>query len=90
MILTVAVVQMVATAEVAENLAAAVLLLDRAAAQGARLVLLPENFALMGRQETDKLAIMEADGEGPIQDWLAAQARRLGLWLVGGSMPLAA
>jgi len=90
MILTVAVVQMVATAEVAENLAAAALLLDRAAAQGARLVLLPENFALMGRRETDKLAIMEADGEGPIQDWLAAQARRLGLWLVGGSMPLAA
>jgi nitrilase len=90
MILTVAVVQMVATAEVAGNLAAAALLLDRAAAQGARLVLLPENFALMGRRETDKLAIMEADGEGPIQDWLAAQARRLGLWLVGGSMPLAA
>ncbi len=57
---------------------------------GAQLVLLPENFALMGRDEKAKLAIMEMDGDGPIQSWLAAQAQRFGLWLIGGSIPLAA
>ncbi|MBU2733100.1 carbon-nitrogen hydrolase family protein [Acidithiobacillus ferridurans] len=86
----VAVVQMVSSDVVADNLARAGSLLGQAAAGGAELALLPENFALMGRDEKAKLAIMEKDGDGPIQSWLAAQAQRLGLWLVGGSMPLAA
>ena len=86
----IAVVQMVSSDVVADNLARAGSLLGQAAAGGAELVLLPENFAQMGRDEKAKLAIMERDGDGPIQSWLAAQAQRLGLWLVGGSMPLAA
>ena len=86
----VAVVQMVSSDVLAENLARAGSLLGQAAAEGARLALLPENFALMGRDEKAKLTIMEAEGDGPIQSWLAAQARRHGLWLVGGSIPLAA
>ena len=86
----VAVVQMVSSDVLAENLARAGSLLGQAAAEGARLALLPENFALMGRDEKAKLTIMEAEGDGPIQSWLAAQARRHDLWLVGGSIPLAA
>ncbi|MGC9239049.1 MAG: carbon-nitrogen hydrolase family protein [Acidithiobacillus sp.] len=83
-----AVVQLCSGAEVDSNLATAAELLREAAAQGARLALLPENFAFMGRHENDKLAIAEATGAGPIQDWLAMQARQHGLWLLGGSIPL--
>ena len=86
----VAVVQMVSSDVLADNLAHAGDLLEQAAAGGAQLALLPENFALMGHDEKAKLAVMEMDGDGPIQSWLAAQAQRLGLWLIGGSIPLAA
>jgi nitrilase len=86
----IAVVQMCSGPEVAGNLAQAGELLAQAAAQGARLAALPENFALMGRRDTDKLAIREEPGGGPIQDFLAETAARLGLWVVAGSVPLAA
>ena len=80
---TVAAVQTVSGPDVADNLAAVAARLDEAAAAGARLAVLPENFALMGRDERDKLAHAEADGDGPIQAFLAAQAKRHALWLVG-------
>ena len=85
----VAAVQMVSTHLVAENLAAAGELVARAAAQGAALVALPEYFCIMGMNERDKVAAKEADGDGPIQAFLAETARRHGVWLVGGSVPLA-
>ncbi|HEY8331963.1 MAG TPA: nitrilase-related carbon-nitrogen hydrolase, partial [Pseudomonas sp.] len=71
---TAAVVQMVSGSEVATNLASADRLIAQAAQAGARLVALPENFALLGRREQDKLAVAEADGGGPIQDFLADSA----------------
>lgn len=85
---SIAAIQMVSGPDVAENLAAAAELLAQAAAQGARLAVLPENFALMGQRETDKLAAREAEGAGPIQTFLAEQAARHRLWLVGGTIPL--
>jgi deaminated glutathione amidase len=85
----VAAVQMVSTHKVRENLAAAADLVARAAAQGAALVVLPEYFCIMGLNERDKLAAKEADGDGPIQAFLAESAARHGVWLVGGSVPLA-
>lgn len=85
---TVAAIQMVSGPDVADNLAQAGGLLAEAARRGARLAVLPENFAIMGRHETDKLAAGEADGDGPIQGFLAEQARRHGLWIVGGTVPL--
>jgi nitrilase len=57
---------------------------------GAKLVVLPENFALVGLSEQDKVKIREAEGSGPIQDFLANQAARHGVWLVGGTIPLKA
>jgi len=81
---------MVSTTRVDANLAAVQPLIAEAAAAGARLVVLPEYFCLMGRQDTDKVALCEADGTGPIQDFLAAQARAHGIWLVGGTLPLKA
>ncbi len=86
--LHVAALQMVSTPDVARNLAAAGALLQRAADQGARLLALPEYFCLLGRSDRDKLALAEAPGSGPIQDHLATAAQRLGIWLIGGTLPL--
>jgi nitrilase len=83
----VAVVQMNSTASVKENLDSARQLLTQAARQGACLAALPENFAIMGAQDSDKLAVAEAV-TGPIQEWLARTARELNLWIVGGTAPL--
>ncbi|WP_404840857.1 carbon-nitrogen hydrolase family protein [Alkalilimnicola ehrlichii] len=79
---------MVSGAVLEENLEAAARLIAQAAEAGADWVLLPENFALMGPLETDKLAIAERDGEGPIQRFLAEAAARHKLWLIGGTIPL--
>ena len=85
-----AAVQMISTPRVDENLATAGRLIAEAAAQGAQLVALPEYFPIMGLRERDKVAVREVDGQGPIQDFLGSTARRHGIWLVGGSMPLVA
>jgi len=86
----VACIQMASGPNVDANLFEAERLVGLAAARGARLVVLPENFAIMGLEETDKVAVREQDGKGPIQDFLAQQAERHGVWLVGGTVPLAA
>ncbi|MCP5195673.1 MAG: carbon-nitrogen hydrolase family protein [Gammaproteobacteria bacterium] len=79
---------MVSEPEVAANLAMAAELLAQAADRGAQLAVLPENFAVMGRRESDQLAVQEIAGAGPIQTFLAEQAARHRLWLVGGTIPL--
>jgi predicted amidohydrolase len=85
----VAAVQMVSKPDVAANLRDASALIGEAASRGARLVGLPEYFCLMG-SDTDKVAVREPDGHGPIQDFLAETAARHRIWLVGGTVPLAA
>lgn len=84
----VAVIQMTSSPDVEANLAAARGLLERARAQGAMLAALPENFAIMGRHESDKVEVAETAGEGPIQAFLGHCARELGLWIVGGTIPI--
>ena len=84
----VAVVQMVSAPAVAENLDAAGKLVAQAAGEGAKLVALPEYFCILGMRDTDKVAAKEKDGAGPIQEFLSSTARRHGVWLVGGSVPL--
>ena len=86
----IAALQMVSAADVDRNLNAAAALIARAATAGAQLVALPEYFCLMGRRDDDKLAIAETPGDGPIQRFLAEQARMHGLWIVGGTLPLRA
>ncbi|MFT4242439.1 MAG: carbon-nitrogen hydrolase family protein [Acidovorax sp.] len=83
-----AALQMVSTPRLADNLDAARALLEQAARGGAELAVLPEYFCAMGHQDTDKLAWREAEGDGPVQRFLAAAARELGLWIVGGTLPL--
>jgi len=85
----VAALQMVSAPEVAPNLEAAGRLIAAAAAAGARLVALPENFYLIGRHETDKVQAREADGKGPIQDFLTRSARTHKVWIVAGTVPIA-
>ena len=85
---TVAAVQMTSTDSVADNLERTEALLAEAAGRGARLAVLPENFALMPLASRDKTAIAEIPGQGPLQDFLAATAERHGLWIVAGSLPL--
>lgn len=70
------------------NLEVAGRLLSEAARRGAVLAALPENFAFMGLDSRDKRAIAEPDGAGKIQSFLAETARRLELWIVGGTVPL--
>jgi len=84
----VAAIQMASGPHVAANLQEAGRLIELAAATGARIVALPEYFAILGMKDTDKVAVRERDGHGPIQDFLAAQARRHRVWIVGGSVPL--
>ena len=86
----VAAVQMASGPNVAANLQEAERLIELAAATGARIVALPEYFAIMGMKDTDKVAAKERDGHGPIQSFLSAQARRHKVWIVGGSAPLEA
>lgn len=81
---------MVSTPERERNLAEAEQLIAEAAAQGAQLVLLPEYFCFMGFKDTDKIAVREPHGDGPIQRFLSDAARRHGVWVIGGTLPLVA
>ena len=86
--MSLAVVQMVSQDQVAANLQSARRLLEQAAESGARLAVLPENFAAMGCRDLVALARAEGAGEGPILPWLAQAARDLGIWIVAGTLPL--
>ena len=86
----IAALQMVSGLSLQANLDTALSLLQQAAASGAELAVLPEYFCLMGLADTDKLAFRENFGQGPIQDFLGQTARALGLWIVGGTLPLVA
>jgi deaminated glutathione amidase len=86
----VAAIQTVSGVSLQGNLDAARRLLEEAAQAGAQLAVLPENFCLMGRRDSDKLVARESFGEGPIQRFLAQAAGELGMWIAGGTLPLAA
>lgn len=88
MTMKVAALQMVSGTQLEANLARAKVLLTQAAAAGAELAALPEYFCLLGARDTDKLAIQERYGTGRVQQFLAEAARTLGLWIVGGTLPM--
>lgn len=85
---TVAAIQMVSTPDPETNCRTADRLLGEAAGQGARLALLPEYWPMMGMAESDKATIAEQPDDGPIQRFMSDAARRHGLWLIGGTLPL--
>jgi predicted amidohydrolase len=83
-----AAIQMVSAPEVSANLDAAGRLIASAAASGAKLAALPENFYIIGRHEGDKVKVREADGRGPIQDFLSALSKKHGIWILAGTVPI--
>ena len=87
---TVAAIQLASGPNLQGNLNQVARLLGDAARAGAQLIVLPENFAFMGNQETDKLALAESPGDGVIQQFLANQAREHGVWIIGGTLPMRA
>src|SRR4029078_5215180 len=86
----VAAIQMASGPVVGANLQEAGRLIELAAGTGARIVALPEYFAIMGMKDTDKVMVRERDGSGPIQAFLSEQAKRHRIWLGGGSGPMEA
>jgi deaminated glutathione amidase len=84
----VAAIQMTSGHVVADNLEVAGRLLREAKDQGAEIACLPENFAYIGLKDADKLAVAEAPGQGPIQEFLATTARSLGMWVLAGTFPM--
>ena len=86
----VAAVQMTTGLDLNTNLQDAERLVAQAASQGAGLVVLPENFAFMGKKESDLQNLRESDGDGPLQTFLGKMAQQYELWVVGGSIPMEA
>lgn len=87
--INVAAIQMISTDALDQNLALAEKLIAEAARKEAKFVTLPENFPLMGKEDNERLAIVEAYGKGPIQSFLSQQAKLHQLFLLGGTIPLA-
>lgn len=87
---SVAVLQMVSGHDLDQNLADARELLEAASEKGAAAAVLPENFAVLSTRQMLDRGMDERTPEGPIRSFLAEQARRLGLWIIGGSVPIAA
>jgi nitrilase len=88
---------MVSGEDLAANLETAARLVRFAAERGARLVLLPEYFAVLSSDETAKLRVAEPDAampeagtqpDAPIQRFLASLARDEAVWIVAGTVPL--
>jgi predicted amidohydrolase len=87
-IVKIAGIQMASGPNVAANLSEAERLIEIAVEQGAKLVVLPEYFAIMGLKDTDKVKVAEKEGSGPIQQFLSGIAKKHEIWVVGGSIPL--
>jgi nitrilase len=85
-----AAIQMASSPNVGANLLEAEKLIAEAAKAGAKLIALPENFALMGVHELDKVKVRESEGNGPIQTFLSDVSKKYAVWLVGGTIPLIA
>lgn len=86
----VAVVQMVSSSNIKNNLNALEGYCKRAADEGVALLALPENFAFMGLDERDKCKQAEVYGQGDIQQTVSRFAKHFGLWIVAGTIPLKA
>ena len=84
----VAAIQMASGPNIQANLDEAARLIENAVAQGAGLVVLPENFAIMSMTEQERVGVAEQPGKGIMQEFLAYQAKKHGIWLVGGTVPL--
>ena len=84
----VAAIQMCSSHIVDENLQTASRLIKEASINNAKLVVLPEMFAIMGLTSNDKVTVKESLGKGKIQSFLSEQAKNNQIWIVGGTIPI--
>jgi len=84
----IAAIQMVSVANIKENLQQAEDLVSFAAAQGAKFVVLPENFATFTMANLNEIALAEQQGNGPLLAWAQRLSKKLDIWLVAGTLPL--
>lgn len=87
-LINVAAIQLKPASSLEDNLTNVAALLSEAAAAGAQLAVLPENFAHYGQKDFTAIGLQESTDDGPVRQFLADQARLNGLWLVGGSLPI--
>jgi len=83
-----AAIQMSSGPNIQANLDDASKLLAQAASQGAELIVLPENFSQMPKDDEERVANAEIMGEGKVQEFLSAQAIKNNCWIVGGTLPI--
>ena len=88
-IVKIAGIQMASGPQVSANLSEAERLIEIAVTQGAKIIALPEYFAIMGLKDTDKVKVREQEGSGQIQRFLSKMAKKHQVWLIAGSIPLA-
>lgn len=79
---------MASSPSVSANLIEAERLIKLAAEEGAKIVVLPEYFCIMGIHDTDKVRVREKEGDGPIQHFLSKMAKKHKILLIGGTVPL--
>ena len=84
----VAAIQMASGSIIKGNLIEAAKLIDRAVADGAELIVLPENFGMIGVKSEDVVGFSEPHGIGTIQDFLSQQSAKHKVYIAGGSIPL--
>ncbi len=84
----VAALQMISNDDCDANLACAARLIERACEQGARLLALPENFAMFAPQNQRAIGQLEAGSGGRLRQFLAGMAKSHGVWIVGGTIPI--
>ncbi len=86
----IAAIQMASGSNIDANLLEVEEIVSAAVAAGAELVVLPENFAFLGKTESELCALREKEGDGPLQQFLSQLAQRHSIWVVGGTIPLVA
>lgn len=85
----IAAIQMCSTHILEKNFESSAKLIKEAASNGAKLVVLPEMFAIIDEPSPEEVMVKEPFGSGIIQDFLSSEAQRHKIWLVGGTIPIA-
>ena len=84
----IAAIQMASGTNVSANLNEAKRQISLAVQAGAKLIVLPESFSIMGLQDADQIKVAEDEGTGPIQDFLSEQAIKNKIWIIAGTIPI--
>jgi nitrilase len=85
----VAAIQMSSGGQIDSNLEMTQNLIKQAVEQGAELVVLPENFALMASDKLFAAGKNEMTERGPIRQFVSSLAKQHNVWIIAGSIPVA-